>query len=122
MSAQMPIAPGTAQLAAVATPRYPPTSRYYGIEMAATTRPDGTTVSYLRRRFIPSPERFELLQEITVAQGDRIDRLSARHLGDPEQYWRICDANNAMRPDDLERVGLRVRITLPEGIPGPAGV
>jgi hypothetical protein len=122
VSAQVPLAPGTAQLAAVSTPRYPITSRYYGIETATATSADGTAVSYLRRRFIPSPSRFELRREVTVARGDRIDTLSARLLGDPEQYWRICDANNAMRPDDLEQVGLRIRITLPEGIPGSADV
>jgi hypothetical protein len=120
MSAQALLAPVTAQLAAVATPRYPVTSRYHGVDVATTTTPDGTTVSYLRRRFIPPPSRFELLQEVTVARGDRMDTLSARLLGDPEQYWRICDANNAMRPEDLEQVGLRIRVTLPEGIPGPA--
>ena len=38
---------------------------------------------------------------------------------DPEQFWRLCDANAAMRPDELtESVGRRLRITLPEGIPG----
>ena len=122
MSAQAPTAPGTAQLAGVATPRYPPTSRYFGIEIATLTQPDGTTVSYLRRRFVPPPTRFELLQEVTIARGDRLDNVAASTLGDPEQYWRICDANNAMRPADLERVGLRIRITLPEGIPGPVDV
>jgi hypothetical protein len=121
VSAQAPTAPGTAQLAGVAIPRYPPTSRYFGIEITTFTRPDGTTVAYLKRRFVPPPERFELLQEVVVARGDRIDTIAARALGDPEQYWRICDANNAMRPAELEQVGRRLRITLPEGIPGPAG-
>ncbi|MFL5804527.1 MAG: hypothetical protein ACJ8CR_22625 [Roseiflexaceae bacterium] len=45
--------------------------------------------------------------------------LPAGYLDDPEQFWRICDANRAMRPDELtETVGRRLRITLPEGIPG----
>jgi hypothetical protein len=119
VSAQAPTAPGTAQLAAVAIPRYPPTSRYFGIETTMFTAPDGTSVAYLRRRFVPPPERFELLQEAVVARGDRMDTIAARALGDPEQYWRICDANNAMNPAELEQVGRRLRITLPEGIPGP---
>jgi hypothetical protein len=34
-------------------------------------------------------------------------------------FWRICDANRAMRPGALtETIGSRLRITLPEGIPG----
>lgn len=117
-----PVVPGTAQLAAVALPRYPVTSRYFGIDVAILTRPDGTTVSYLRRRFVPQPSRFELLQEVTVARGDRLDLVAARFLGDPEQWWRLCDANNGMNPEELEQVGTRLRITLPEGIPGPTDV
>ena len=50
-------------------------------------------------------------------------RLRSSMLGDAEQFWRICDANRAMRPDELtETTGRRLRITLPEDIPGPAMV
>jgi len=118
VSALAPTVPGTAQLAALAATRYPITSRYFGIGVATLTRPDGVVVSYLRRRFLPQADRFSLLQEITVTRGERLDNLAARLLGDPEQYWRICDANLAMRPADLEAVGTRLRITMPEGIPG----
>lgn len=98
---------------------FPVTSRYHGVETAKLEGEDGKTVVYLRRRFVPSPERFELLQEHTVTQGDRLDNITARYLGDPEAFWRICDANGAMRPDELtETIGRRLRITLPEGIPG----
>jgi hypothetical protein len=56
-----------------------------------------------------------------VTQGERLDIIAATYLGDPEQFWRICDANNAMRPDELtETPGRQLRITLPEGIQGPA--
>jgi nucleoid-associated protein YgaU len=72
----------------------------------------------VRRRFCPPPERFALLQEHAVVQGDRLDNITAKYLGDPEQFWRICDANAAMRPEDLIEIGRRLRITLPEGIPG----
>lgn len=112
-------APGTGQLAAVAVSRYPITSRYHGIETATMAMPDGRTVAYLRRRFLPQPERFVTLEEHLVGQGERVDVMAATFLGDPEQYWRLCDANGVWRPEDLERVGRRVRITLPEGIPGP---
>lgn len=95
------------------------TSRYYGLEVVEYQRADGTTVAYIRRRFVPRPERFSVLTEHVVAAGDRIDNLAARYLGDAEQYWRICDANRAMRPDDLTATaGQRLLITLPEGIPG----
>ncbi len=98
---------------------FPPTSRYYTIETATLTMSDDRTVIYLKRRFVPPPERFSLLQEHLVVQGDRLDNITARYLGDPEQFWRVCDANRAMRPEELtETIGRRLRITLPEGIPG----
>jgi nucleoid-associated protein YgaU len=105
------------QANALVTPLFPPTSRYHGIAAAQLTLPDGTTIAYLRRRFVPSPENFALLQEHVVAAGDRLDNLAGRYLGDALQYWRICDANRAMRPDNLTATaGRRLRITLPEGI------
>jgi hypothetical protein len=95
------------------------TSRYYGIDTVTWMNPAGKTVVYLRRRFIPAPERFALLQEHVVKQGDRLDNITAHYLGDPEQFWRLCDANRAMHPDDLiVPTGRRLKITLPEGIPG----
>jgi hypothetical protein len=101
------------------TTLFPPTSRYYGIDTVTLETADGKIIIYLKRRFVPPPEQFALLREHIVTQGERLDNIAARYLGDPEQFWRICDANAAMRPDELtETVGRRLRITLPEGIPG----
>lgn len=98
---------------------FQPMSRYFSIETTTFERPDGQIVRYVARRFVPQPERFAPLGEHVVVQGDRLDNVTARYLGDPEQFWRLCDANRALRPDELtERVGRRLRITLPEGIPG----
>ena len=98
---------------------FPPNSRYHGLETATLETPDRRTIIFLRRRFVPPPERFELLQEHTVVAPERLDHIAARYLGDPEQFWRICDANAALRPEELtEESGRRLRITLPEGIPG----
>lgn len=98
---------------------FPINSRYHGIETATLETTEGKKIVYLRRRFCPPPERFALLQEHTVTQGERLDNITAQYLGDPEQFWRICDANGAIRPDELtETIGRRLRITLPEGIPG----
>jgi hypothetical protein len=95
------------------------TSRYFGIETTTIETGDGKTYAYLRRRFLPQPENFTTLQEHVVVQGDRIDNITARYLGDPLQFWRVCDANRAMRPEELtEEIARRLRITLPEGIPG----
>ena len=98
---------------------FPPTSRYALTPTASLERADGSTVTYLRRRFVPAPESFALLQWHRVVQGERLDHIAAQQLGDPEQFWRICDANRAMRPQALvEAIGRRLRITLPQGIPG----
>jgi hypothetical protein len=95
------------------------TSRYANVPIAEIETPDGKIVKYVRRRFIPPPERFALLEEHTVVGGDRMDLLAQRYLGDPEQYWRIADANNTLAPETLTDVpGTRLRITLPEGVPG----
>jgi hypothetical protein len=94
-------------------------SRYYGIDTAALESAPGRTIIYLRRRFVPPPERFQLLQEHTVTQGERLDNIAAQYLGDPQLFWRLCDANRAVRPEELtETVGRKLRITLPEGITG----
>lgn len=98
---------------------FAPTSRYHGIDTLTLEGPDGTPRIYLRRRFVPPPERFALQQLHFVAAGERLDQLAARYLGDPELFWMLCDANGGVRPDELVAVvGRRLRITLPEGVPG----
>ncbi len=90
-------------------------SRYYNIENAtlATTTTDGQPqlLVYKRRRFIQSAEAATLLFEHSVTQGDRLDVLADRYLRDPTQYWRICDANGALRPSEvLEPIGRTLQI------------
>ena len=100
---------------------FPPESRYHSVEQAIFEDPAGNEIAYLRRRFVSPPEQFQLLQEHLVVEGDRHDNLAYRYLGDPEQFWRICDANVVMGPEELtETIGKRVRITLPDGFPGSA--
>ena len=107
------------QPAALKNTLFPASSRYHGIETGKLEKPDGTRIIYLKRRFVPQPEKFDLLQEHVVTEGERLDNITAHYLGDPEQFWQICDANRAMRPDELtETIGRKLRITLPEGIPG----
>lgn len=99
---------------------YAITSRYYRTEQTDLETEDGQTIAYLRRRFVPQPETMSLMHAYTVVDGDRLDLIAARELGDPQLFWRIADANRAMRPDALtEEPGRSLRITLPEGIPGP---
>lgn len=97
---------------------FSPTSRYASIP-TATIEVDGETVLYVTRRFIPIPESLAVIAEHTVSQGERLDHIAAKYFGDPELFWRICDANRASRPDELtETVGRRLLITLPQGVQG----
>lgn len=92
---------------------YPKTSRYYGIETATLKVPDGREVVYLKRRFLPAISKASVLTEFVVSEGDRLDNITAKHLGDPEQFWRICDSNDPMNPDDLTaEIGRRLKIPL----------
>jgi hypothetical protein len=91
---------------------FEPESRYAQIENAALTKENGQIIVYKKRRFLPDIEKMPLLQEVTVTSGDRLDLIAAKLLGDPEKFWRICDANNAMDPLDLARKpGAVLRIT-----------
>ena len=107
------------QFAGLKASLFGPNSRYQGSDTGTYTTPDGQTIVYLRRRFVPSPSLFTPIQQHTVAQGERLDNLTSSFLGDPHLYWRLCDANNAMRPEELEVLGFVLLITLPQGIPGP---
>ncbi len=95
------------------------TSRYHGVE--TSTHPveeaDGAVreLRYLRRRLLPPPAAdAEVLAEHLVAEGERLDNITARYLDDPLQFWRVCDANAALHPSELtDEVGARIRIALP---------
>ena len=90
------------------------TSRYYSLETAAYTMPDGREVTYVRRRFLPQGDDLQLLTEVSVVEGDRLDLIAARTIGDSLQFWRICDANNAMDPFDLTATaGETLRVPVP---------
>lgn len=105
--------------ATASVPAFPANSRYHATEVAVTTDAAGNPVRHLRRRFVPEPGTLAQTGEHVVAEGDRLDLIAAGRLGDPELYWRLCDANTAIVPDDLTvDLGRRLRITLPEGVPG----
>lgn len=88
-------------------------SRYAEIEDAVLVTRDGREVSYKRRRFLPQGAKLQLLVEAKVRDGDRLDLITARTLGEATQWWRVADANNAMHPEDLEAPGRTLRVPLP---------
>lgn len=96
---------------------FEPTSRYYGLETATRAVDGGRTVAYVRRRFLPEGRRIPALEAAAIRQGDRLDRIAAARLGDPETFWRIADANDAMHPGELTaRPGRRLRIPVLQGL------
>jgi nucleoid-associated protein YgaU len=78
-----------------------PTSRYAGIPTTEHRTASGRTVVHLRRRLLPPPDRLTPLARVVVTEGDRLDLIAARTLGDPLQWWRIADANQGLDPADL---------------------
>ncbi len=98
-----------------------PSSRYYGFAVEYFTRADGVQVAYLQRRIIPQPDIYTSLQNYVIVDGDRLDNLAAKYLGDPLLYWAICDANGATDPDELTaQAGRTIQIPLASGIPAGA--
>lgn len=117
---QFQIDPVQAMLAQVSlsTTLFGANSRYYGID-TTTIASGGRIVRYVLRRFVPQPGQLVLLQEHTVLQGQRLDNVAAQYLGDPTLFWRLCDANKALNPNELtETVGRKLKITMPPGVTG----
>lgn len=96
-----------------------PTSRYAGTALATLTVSDGDggarEVRYLRRRFVPAPSAHSILVEHRREPGERLDVLAARYLGDPTQFWRLCDASGVLRPAELEVVGRIIVVGMATG-------
>ena len=95
---------------------FEPTSRYAAVERAEMTVTDSDgqerVIAYVRRRRIPSYEDQPTLARHRVEQGDRLDNVAARYLGDPTQFWRLCDANLVLKPEELEDVGRVIRVAM----------
>jgi hypothetical protein len=112
--------PVEAMLAQTALSRtaFAPGSRYYNSRIL-TIEQNGRPVAYLARRFLPRLDQFQIVETAIVAQGDRPDLLAAKYLGDPTQFWRLCDVNAVDRPQDLTATpGRTIAIALPPGIRG----
>jgi hypothetical protein len=100
---------------------FEPTSRYADLETAELTvlgaAGEPHALAYVRRRFVVGAPSNATLVSHAIVQGERLDQLAARYLGDPTLFWRICDANGVLRPEELvEEPGRRVDIPLPGGL------
>jgi hypothetical protein len=98
---------------------FPPTSRYHGIATAVWDPEGDRPIRYLRRRLVPHPDHLPTLRYHVVIDKERPDHIAYQELGDPELFWRLCDANRAVSANELvEEAGRRIRVAGPQGTPG----
>lgn len=83
-------------------------SRYARVGEHQIVNGQGRAIRYKTTRFIiETPAQMGH----RVYQGERLDQIAHRYYQDPERFWRICDANRAMWPDDLvAEIGRVLRI------------
>jgi nucleoid-associated protein YgaU len=109
------------QLGVIPPVTFPTDSRYYAFGVQQYIAPNGQNIPYLQRRIVPQPgaPNYATINTYTVQQGDRLDRIAAKYLGDPLMAWLICDANGAIEPYTLVATpGTVLNITTPQGVPG----
>jgi hypothetical protein len=95
-------------------------SRYRGLPLLSYVDARGREVIYVTRRILPQPEDLAEIAKFEVREGDRLDIIAAQQYADARWWWRLADANRALDPADLTaRIGRRLRITLPQGVPQP---
>jgi hypothetical protein len=87
-------------------------TRYEKVDTNQITDSTGRVIVYKKTRFIPITTG---VVSYTVKQDDRLDQIANRSFRDPQRFWRICDANDAMWPDDLTAVGRKLEIPPSEG-------
>ena len=89
-------------------------SRYAQVPEAVYVDDGGREILYKLLRILP-PRGDDVAGHLVVG-GDRLDLLAHRYLGDPELFWQICDANGALRAEELTQETGR-RISIPIGAP-----
>lgn len=81
------------------TARYDALSRY---ELSETGQAANRKIVNTRRQYTL----------YTVRDGDTLESLASRHLGDPRRHWEISDINPQVKfPTDLD-VGTTIRLPL----------
>jgi len=97
----------------LSTPRFPKSSRYFGMQALLHTRADGTPQPYLERRFPPHPASMDTFGSYTCAAPDRRDLAAANALGMAGLWWQMSDAAGATDPDQVvDQPGVAVRLAI----------
>jgi hypothetical protein len=73
-------------------------SRYQLVATETLTDAGGRPIRYKGQRLVP-PTPARAVHE--VLEGERLDHIAHAWYRDAERFWRICDANHALWPDDL---------------------
>jgi hypothetical protein len=89
-------------------------SRYFGLPIETRVEPDGSTSTFVARRYIPAAGRFSVMERVRLDGSERLDQLAARSYGDPALWWRIADASGQGEPAEVAGVeGRLLNIPLP---------
>jgi hypothetical protein len=87
-------------------------SRYEKLPTATYVDSSGRSIIYVTTRYIAPTPAFIGHR---VTGGERLDLIAYQYFRDSERFWRICDANLAMWPDEIMVMGAVI------GIPPSAG-
>jgi hypothetical protein len=82
-------------------------SRYEKVPDRTISAATGRVIRYKTTRFIA--EAAAIVGHLVTAD-ERLDHIAWQHFRDAERFWRICDANRALWPDDLLEEGETIRI------------
>ena len=96
---------------------FEPDSRYYSLAtktfIVIAAGGETREVRYVERRFVPQ-DSGPILAEHSVVQEERLDQITAKYLSDPAEFWRVADANELLRPEELtDEIGRRIVIAMP---------
>lgn len=83
-------------------------SRYAKVPDATITDRTGRVIRYKTTRFIAESTAPAVGHRVT--NDERLDHIAWQHYRDAERFWRICDANRALWPDDLLEEAAVLRI------------
>jgi hypothetical protein len=86
-------------------------SRYQKMSTYETTDAQGRAVKAV---VLPLPTQPRVAAEHVLRERQRLDLLAAQFLEDATAFWRLCDVNNGMHPDELRVIGKRILIPVRE--------
>jgi hypothetical protein len=96
-------------------------SRYANQPISTFVDREGRVRPFVLLREVPQPPTPSGADPVhVVVDDDRLDRIAWARLGDPELFWRICDANGALQPEELTTVaGRRLIVPIDQRRPQP---